>query len=113
MDLFFEKDVLLPAHEVKRLAGFQKGGEKGFDTVITSLQMKGYLVIRGLIPKKNRKGEPYGWPVSVYSTPEALLGEDFMEEAYREDPKDSLLRFVSHLTHMTGMSKEDALFLLK
>ncbi len=113
MDLFFEKDVLLPAYEVKRLAGFQKGGEKGFDTVITSLQMKGYLIVRGLIPKRNRNGEPYGWPVSVYSTPEALLGNDFMQQAYLEDPFDSLNRFASHLMEQTGMSKEDALFLLK
>ena len=45
MDLF-EDERELYSFEVKKMAGFGKGGEKNFDGVITELQMQGYIVIR-------------------------------------------------------------------
>ena len=48
------------------------GGEKNFEGTVTDLQMGGYLLIRDFRQRINKKGVPYGWPISVYTTPEAL-----------------------------------------
>ena len=57
--------------ELKRQAGFGKGGEKNFEGTVTDLQMGSYLLIRDFRRRANKKGFPYGWHISVYSTPEA------------------------------------------
>jgi len=54
------------------LAGFGKGGEKNFEGTVTGLQMGGYLPIRDFRQRLNKKGQPCGWPISVYATPESL-----------------------------------------
>lgn len=66
----------IPSFELKRSAGFIKGGEKNFEGVITSLQMQTFIVVRGFECKKNAFGHEYGWASAVYSTAEALFGED-------------------------------------
>ena len=45
MDLF-EEDTRLFSFEIKEKAGFGKGGEKGFEGTLSSLQMQGYLCMR-------------------------------------------------------------------
>ena len=63
--------------ELKRQAGFGKGGEKNFEGTVTDLQMGGYLLIRDFRQRHQQEGAvPYGWPISVYTTPEALWGYD-------------------------------------
>ena len=54
--------------------GFGKGGEENFQGTVTDLQMGGYLLIRDFRQRINKRGVPYGWPISVYTTPEALCG---------------------------------------
>ena len=75
--------------ELKRQAGFGKGGEKNFEGTVTDLQMGGYLLIRDFRQRINKKGAPYGWPISVYTTPEALWGYDHIASAYSTDPMES------------------------
>ena len=43
MDHFMENDAEIYSYELKKLAGFGKDGEKGFDGAITSLMMQTYL----------------------------------------------------------------------
>ena len=74
---------------LKRQAGFGKEGEKNFEGTITDLQMGGYLLIRDFRQRINKKGFPYGWPISVYTTPEALWGYDYIASAYSMDPMES------------------------
>lgn len=88
MDQFALKDELY-AFELKRLAGFGKGGEKNFEGTVTDLQMGGYLLIRDFRQRLNKKGQPYGWPISVYATPEALWGYEYIASAYAEEPAQS------------------------
>ena len=88
MDQFAGRDQLY-APELKRLAGFGKGGEKNFEGTVTDLQMGGYLMIRDFRQRLNKKGLPYGWPVSVYATPEALWGGDHIASAYSTEPARS------------------------
>ena len=88
MDCFSEQDEW-SSFELKRRAGFGKGGEKNFEGTVTDLQMGGYLLIRDFWQRVNKKGLPYGWPISVYATPEALWGYDHITSAYGADPAES------------------------
>ena len=86
IDLFEDNEELY-SFEIKKSAGFGKEGEKNFEGVMTDLQMQGYLVVRDFRRRKRKKdGEEYGWAVSVYTTPERLVGYDAIAEGYREDP---------------------------
>ena len=62
------------SNELKQKAGFGKGGEKGFDGVLTGLQMQMYLSVLDFKQRKNKKGECYGWPIAIYTTPEHMWG---------------------------------------
>ncbi len=75
--------------ELKGTLGYKKGGQKGFDSVITRLQMKTYVSISDFVYMKDKKGKTYGWGVALYSTPEEIFGRDFIERAYKTDPLKS------------------------
>ena len=91
MSLFMEanEEQELFSFEVKRMAGFGKEGEKNFEGTVTDLQMRTYLVIREFRQRLNKKGEPYGWPLAVYCTPEHLWGYDHVTSQYEKDPEES------------------------
>lgn len=88
MDQFQNGDELF-SYELKRRAGFGKTGEKNFEGIVTELQMEGYLLIRDFRQRLNKSGLPYGWPVSVYATPEALWGYEHISSAYSVAPEQS------------------------
>ncbi|BCN31767.1 AlkZ-related protein [Anaeromicropila herbilytica] len=81
MDVLLECPSL-PSNEIKSIAGFHKGGEKGFDSTMTSLQMKTYITVREFRRKINKKGEEYGWPVAIFSTSESLYTEEYVTSCY-------------------------------
>lgn len=83
--------------ELKKLAGFGKGGEKNYPGVLTGLQMQLYLVIGGFRRRENKRGEPYGMAVSVMQTPESIWGYDTLSAAYGEAPADSWQRIFDHV----------------
>ena len=76
--------------ELRRMLGFAKGrgrrripeaesevpeDEKvSLDPILTRLQMEGRLVIADFEYNTDRHGNPYGWGVARYMTPEALYG---------------------------------------
>lgn len=80
-----------------RMAGFGKGGYKGFDAVMTNLQMQTYACIQGFEQKVNRRGQPYGFETTRFTTPERILGAEAIEAAYEEAPSESLRRMIDHL----------------
>ncbi len=88
MDQFSVKDELY-SFDLKHLAGFGKEGERNFDGTLTDLQMGGYLLIRGFRQRRNQKGQPYGWPISVYALPETLWGYGHISSAYSMEPEQS------------------------
>ena len=88
MDQFEAVDQLF-SFELKRMAGFGAGGEKNFEGTVTDLQMQGYLLIRDFRRRINRKGQPYGWPISVYATPESLWGYEHISSAYSTPASES------------------------
>lgn len=85
------------SYEIKRLAGFGAGGEKNFEGCMTELQMQTYLVVRDFRCRRNRHGEPYGWPTAVYTMPESRWGSAFISAGYEETPQQSFERISEHL----------------
>lgn len=83
--------------EVRREAGFSKGGEKNFEGTVTQLQMMCYLVICDFRQRRNKAGGLYGWPIAVLCTPEHLFGRELVTEAYREEPAESLKKIVERV----------------
>ncbi len=88
MDCLEDSDGLATL-DLKRKAGFGKGGEKNFSGIVTDLQMQTYLVIRDFRRKVNKKGGEYGMPVSIYTTPEKLWSYELLSSAYHEKPEIS------------------------
>lgn len=82
---------------LKQLGNYRKGGNKGFDTVITRLQSECYVVISDFKYMTDKHGQQYGWGVAEYSTPERFMGSDFTEKVYRRTPAESYERIYAHL----------------
>lgn len=106
MDLFWPKegelwdatdDVSLYSNEVKEKAGFGKGGEKGFEGTCAKLQMSAYLTVKDFRPRLNKKGEPFGWSVAIYTLPEYLWGYKFVTKSYKDLPEDSRKKIVRQI----------------
>ena len=99
MDNFIEDkvDSEILSNQLKVMAGFGKGGEKNFEGIVTELQMETYLVIRAFRCRRNKAGEPYGWPIAVYATPESIFGEETVSSAYNEEPQASYEKIRAHL----------------
>lgn len=91
-------DGAIVSKALKARCNYRKGGNKGFDTLITRLQMQTYVNISDFIYMRDRYGREYGWGVAVYSTPEHILGADAVTAAYRRDPLASRERILSHLS---------------
>ncbi|WP_434738698.1 AlkZ-related protein [Pseudoflavonifractor phocaeensis] len=47
------------------------------------------MLIRDFRQRINKRGAPYGWPISVYTTPEVLWGYDHISSAYSAEPAES------------------------
>ena len=101
-DMVDQREDSVLSKELKKLGGFRKGGKKGFDTIITRLQMRSYVSIADFEYQMDRCGRPYGWGVARYSTPEAQFGEALMEEVYRQEPEESRRRVYAYLRELTG-----------
>ncbi len=108
MDLFSE-DTRFFSFEIKELAGFGKGGEKGFEGTLSGLQMQSYLCMRDFQKRKNKKGKEYGWDVAIYSMPEQLYGYKHVAKAYKESPEESYERILKHLCKEFGAENEQSL----
>lgn len=85
------------SNDLKTRAGFGKDAEKGYEGVISKLQMQMYLCMRDFRQRKNKKGEAYGWPVAVYTTPEHIWGYEHVTSAYKEKPEESAKRIADHI----------------
>lgn len=70
---------------------------KGFDSLITGLQMKGYITTVNFEYQIDKKGEFYGWGIARYATIENYYGEGFTETMYKDTPEKSYKRLVEKL----------------
>lgn len=104
-DLIDQHKTLLST-ELKRLGNFEKGGNKGFDGIITRLQMQGYVVVRAFEYKTDKFGCRYGWGVARYETSEYRFGSDFRNRVYERAPEISRERVLEHLCKVTGKDQK-------
>jgi hypothetical protein len=99
--------VLSP--ELKDLCAYREGEHIGFETVISRLQMQTYLVIGDFEYQIDRNGNPYGWGLARYTTPEALLGEKAVTKGYARTPEESAGRILRHLRKILPEAEEEDL----
>lgn len=109
----WEYGVIL-SKDLKELRGYVKGGNKGFDTVITRLQMQGYVCAADFVYMRDKQGKPYGWGVAQYTTPEHFFGYDYVTQAYSTPPEESRARIVRHLESLLpNVPEKDILRLIR
>lgn len=70
-----------------------------FDALIAQLQMGTHVCIADFEYLISKKGEPYGWGVARYSTPEAMYPDLFSikDRVEGRTPKESRKRIIEHL----------------
>ncbi len=56
------------------------GTTAGLESALASLQMRTDIVIVDFDYRRDRYGNPYGWGLARYMTPESFIGEDFLAE---------------------------------
>lgn len=105
-DLIDANAPVLSKH-LKYLGNYRKGGNKGFDTIISRLQAQGYVIISDFRYMVDRNGEEYGWGVAEYSTPEHFMGESFIDSVYSCTPEESYEKLFDHLRHILPGVNED------
>lgn len=70
----------------------------GLEPALTGLQMSTRIVIADFEYNISRSGEPYGWGVARYTTPEALYGEEILTACEGRDPHESRERIIRQLS---------------
>lgn len=96
-EMILEKERILSRH-LKESLNYRKGGNTGFETCITRLQMQSYVCIADFVYAQDKYGRPYGWGVAQYTTPEAIFGYDLITSAYQRDPQESSERMLRQLS---------------
>jgi hypothetical protein len=94
---------------LKQLCNYSKDGNKGFETVITRLQMQTYVTAGNFVYMRDKYGKPYGWGVAEYTTPEALFGYETVTGAYASPPEESRARILDHLAFLLPRASDDEL----
>lgn len=107
-DILYEHDRLL-SKEWKSLGGFGKNGKKGFDAILTRLQMQCYVTAVDFEYQKDRYGNTYGWGIAKYATPESYYEKAFTDRVYRCSPEESKERLVQHLAALFPLEKRGKL----
>ena len=86
-DLIKENEPIT-SKKLKEICNYKKGGKVGFETLITKLQEKCYILTSDFVYLRDKNGNPYGWGVAEYSTPEKFFGKTFVSKVYKADEED-------------------------
>lgn len=86
---------------------------KGFDTLITRLQMQGYITTVSFEYEIDKNGDFYGWGIARYATPENHFGKYFTNHVYDRSPQESYQRILRHFKKiLPGVSEEEIMYFL-
>ena len=105
-DLVAEAGGPILSKELKVLGNYRKGGNKGFDTIITRLQMQSFVIVNDFKYMTDKSGREYGWGVAEYTTPEWFFGEDFYGKTYCREPGESYEKILEHLGRLLPTAGE-------
>ena len=106
MDVLLREGPTL-SKDLKRLAGFGGDGVKGFDTVITNLQMQTYVTVHSFEYAHDKYGRPYGWGIARYAVTEDVLRETVTRSAYHRTPEESRERIFQHIKRLRSDASAD------
>jgi hypothetical protein len=95
--------------EIKDALNYKKGGNKGFETVITRLQMETYVVPVNFEYSVRKNGDEYGWGNCRYDIAERFWSDKLCRSAYKRDPEESLKRIIKHIRKVLPKMEEDEL----
>lgn len=105
-DILAEHGPLL-SKEWRKQAGIQKRGV--FDGIVNRLQMLGYVTTIDFVYAKDRLGNPYGWGLAQYATPENYFGPDFVCHVYDREPSESRERLYKYFRDLLPQASEKQL----
>ncbi len=94
---------------IKAALGYGKTGKKGFDTLMTGLQSRCYVLVTDFVYETAKDGKPYGWGVAEYDTPEHFFGDEFRKTVYSRTPEESGERIFRHLQSLVPDADEKVL----
>lgn len=94
---------------LKEACGYREGGEKGFDGVITQLQMQSFVTVEAFEYPRDRFGRPYGWGLTRYALMEQVFGEEAANAAERRTPLASKERIKAHIARLCPEADEKQL----
>lgn len=95
--------------ELSRYAKRECGFAKGYDGVLTRLQMQTYVIDQDFRYSIDRYGRPYGWGNAALILAEDWLGPQALELAEPCEPEESFERMVRHLRQLMPDADEAAL----
>jgi len=90
---------------LSKTAKRDRGFSKGYDTVLTRLQMQTYAITADFQYSITKDGKPYGWGNAVLDLPERWLGH----LSLKRKPQESFERMIKHLTTIMPEADETAL----
>lgn len=102
-DILAEYPSLL-SREWRKLTGYKKRGE--FDAIVNRLQMQGYVTTVDFEYPRDSRGNPYGWGLARYATPELHFGSAFTGRVYSREPLESKKRIWEHLRTLLPLATE-------
>ena len=111
----YYKDVLLMQYLDKHpgvLSKYAKqecGFTKGYDTVVTRLQMLTFVVLSDFRYNLTKEGIPYGWGNAVIDQADRWLGAEMLETTSCRTPAESFELMIRHLLRIMPNVNEDIL----
>lgn len=105
----FRKPKTICTNPMEQLFTKTKGciPEESFETVLTRLQMATLIVVADFEYQLDRHGQPYGWGIARYTTPEALFGDGIALPD--RTPEESKARILCHLRQILPSATEERL----
>ncbi len=96
----FEEKTLLNTSEIRQEMGvIKKEGAGKLDNAIIYLQKHYYITVAGSRRKKNKFGEPYGWPANVYDKAENWAPTGWLNDWEKVMPEEARQKIIE-----TGLS---------
>lgn len=106
-DVLMEHPSLL-SREWRKLVRMKKRGE--FDSIVTRLQMLGYVTTIDFEYAKDRYGKAYGWGLARYATPEGHFQTSFTSRVYSRSAGRSKEIIYTYLSEMLPQADEKELY---